>query len=158
DRGTRSIRLGVRIGYVAQDPAFSPGVSVEDVVASALADIDEEERARRVAIALGRAGLADPHASVATLSGGWQQRLAIARELAGAPDVLLMDEPTNHLDLDGIFWLERLLGEQARAFIVVSHDRYFLENVAGRMLELNPAYSGGLFGTRGAYTDFLVRR
>jgi ATP-binding cassette subfamily F protein uup len=69
-----------------------------------------------------------------------------------------MDEPTNHLDVEGILWLEDVLRERARAFVVVSHDRYFLEHVATRMLELNRAYPDGLFHTHGRYSDFLTRR
>jgi ABC transport system ATP-binding/permease protein len=158
DRGARSVRSGVRIGYVAQDPIFPAGVTVEDVLATALVDVHEADRPGRMALALGRAGLAERHAAVDTLSGGGQKRLAIACELAAAPDVLLMDEPTNHLDLDGIVWLEQMLHEEARAFVVVSHDRYFLEHVAERMLELSPAYPDGLFETSGRYSEFLVRR
>ena len=140
DRGTRSLRGGVRVGYVPQDPVLPPGVTVEDVIAVALAGVDEGDRPGRIAQALGRAGFADGRADVDTLSGGWSKRLAIARELAAAPDVLLMDEPTNHLDVEGILWLEGVLAERARAVLVVSHDRYFLEHVATRMLELNRAY------------------
>src|SRR5437879_12413853 len=69
-----------------------------------------------------------------------------------------MDEPTNHLDVDGILWLEDVLTDWARAFLVVSHDRYFLEHVATRMLELNRAYPDGLFQTDGRYSEFLARR
>jgi ATP-binding cassette subfamily F protein uup len=158
DRGTRAVRGGVRIGYVPQDPSFATGGTVEDVVTAALGGVDEAERPGRVALALGRAGFADGRADAGTLSGGWQKRLAIARELAAGPDILLMDEPTNHLDVDGILWLEGVLLEQARAFLVVSHDRYFLEHVAARMLELNRAYPGGLFQTDGPYSEFLARR
>jgi ATP-binding cassette subfamily F protein uup len=157
DRGTRSVRGGVRIGYVPQDPSFAPGGTVEEVIASALAGIDEDERRRRMARTLGRAGL-DRGAAVAGLSGGWRKRLAIARELAIDPDVLLMDEPTNHLDMEGILWLEAVLAEHARAFLVVSHDRYFLEHVVTRVLELDRAYPGGLFQTEGCYSEFLARR
>jgi ATP-binding cassette subfamily F protein uup len=158
DRGTRSVRGGVRIGYVPQDPTFPADDTVERVVADALAEVDEGERPGRVARALGRAGFTDRSARVGGLSGGWQKRLAIARELAAAREVLLMDEPTNHLDVEGILWLEGLLAEEARAFLVVSHDRYLLEHVATRVLELNRAYPAGLFETDGRYSDFLARR
>jgi ATP-binding cassette subfamily F protein uup len=158
DRGSRAVRGGIRVGYVPQDPVFQPGGTVEDVVATALARVEEDERPGRIARTLGRAGFADGRAAVATLSGGWRKRLAIARELAGTPDVLLMDEPTNHLDVDGILWLEGILADRARAVLVVSHDRYFLEHVATRMLELNRAYPDGLFQTDGGYSEFLARR
>ena len=158
DRGTRSLRGGVRIGYVPQDPVFPSGLTIDDVVATVLVDVEHDERPGRIAQALGRAGLADGRGGVDTLSGGGKKRLAIARELAAEPDILLMDEPTNHLDLDGILWLEAVLRERARAFVVVSHDRWFLEHVATRMLELNRAYPKGLFETEGAYSEFLARR
>src|SRR5918996_1728789 len=158
DRGTRSVRGGVHIGYVPQDPVFSAGRTVGDIVLAALAGVDEKDRAGRLAQTLGRAGFTDGRAALDTLSGGWRKRLAIVRELAAAPDVLLMDEPTNHLDVEGILWLEAILQEQARAFLVVSHDRYFLEHVVTRMLELNRAFPGGLFTSDGRYSDFLARR
>jgi ATP-binding cassette subfamily F protein uup len=158
DRGRRSLRSGVRIGYVPQDPVFPTRGSVEDVLTAALASVDEGERPGRTAQALGRAGFAHGHAEVAGLSGGWQKRLAIARELATEPDILLMDEPTNHLDVEGILWLEDLLAERTRAYLVVSHDRYFLEHVANRMLEVNRIYPSGLFEADGPYSRFLARR
>jgi ABC transport system ATP-binding/permease protein len=158
DSGTRSLRGGVRVGHVAQDPVFAPGGTVAATIAAALGGVDADERPGRVAQALGRGGFAAADADVGDLSGGWRKRLAIARELAADPDVLLMDEPTNHLDVDGILWLERMLVERARAFVVVSHDRYFLEHVATRMLELNAVYPGGLFETAGPYSAFLERR
>jgi ABC transport system ATP-binding/permease protein len=158
DRGQRALRTGVRVGYVPQDPVFPPQGTVEDMLTATLAAVDEDERPGRIAQALGRAGFADGRAEVAALSGGWQKRLAIARELAGEPDVLLMDEPTNHLDVEGILWLEGLLAERTRACLVVSHDRYFLEHVATRMLEVNRAYPTGLFETAGRYSEFLTRR
>ncbi len=158
DRGSRSLRGGVRVGYVSQDPVFSAGHTVADIVLGALAGVDEEDRPGRLAHALSRAGFTDGRANVEALSGGWKKRLAIARELAAAPDILLMDEPTNHLDVEGILWLEGLLTERSRAFLVVSHDRYFLEHVATRMLELNRVYPDGLFEAEGRYSEFLARR
>src|SRR6476619_429094 len=149
DSGTRAVRKGVRIGYVPQDAVFTPGLSVEEVVLDALsgAPLDDYEQASRIARALGKAGFTDRSLATDALSGGWRKRLAIARELALEPDVLLLDEPTNHLDVDAILWLEALLRSEPEAFVVVSHDRYFLENVAKRMLELNRVYPGGMLQT-----------
>jgi ABC transport system ATP-binding/permease protein len=160
DSGIRSLRRGIRMGYVAQDPVFPAGASVEEVLVQALAgDPGEEfEKLTRVAVTLGKTGFDDPDQPVEILSGGWRKRLAIARELAREPDVLLMDEPTNHLDVEGILWLEDLLQSEPLAYLVVSHDRWFLENVAGRMLELDPRYPDGILQATGAYTDFLEKR
>jgi ABC transport system ATP-binding/permease protein len=161
DSGTRAVRKGVRIGYVPQDAVFTPGMTVEDVLLAALQDdatLDDYEKSSRIARALGKAGFDDRSVATDLLSGGWRKRLAIARELALEPDVLLLDEPTNHLDVEAILWLEQLLKSEPEAFVVVSHDRYFLENTAKRMLELNRVYKDGLLQTDGRYSDFLQKR
>jgi len=158
DEGTVAARKGVRVGYVPQDPVFAPGETIEAVVEAALAGderLDAHEKHQRAAIALGRAGFSDRAASTETLSGGWRKRLAIARELAREPDVLLLDEPTNHLDVESILWLERLLASEPKAFLAVSHDRYFLQNVARRSFELDRALAGGLLEVDGSYADLL---
>jgi ATP-binding cassette subfamily F protein uup len=161
DSGTRAVRKGVRIGYVPQDPVFAPGKSVEEVLLEALHDevtLDDYERTGRVATALGKAGFNDRSLATETLSGGWRKRLAIARELVREPDVLLLDEPTNHLDVEAILWLEGLMRNEPEAFVVVSHDRYFLENITRRMLELNRVYAGGMLQADGRYSVFLEKR
>jgi ATP-binding cassette subfamily F protein uup len=160
DSGSIALRRGTRFGYVPQDPTFLQGKTVEEVLLEALADdpAEEFEKAARAAVILGKTGFDDLAQPVDILSGGWKKRLAIARELVKDPDVLLMDEPTNHLDVEGILWLEDLLRSEPLAFLVVSHDRYFLENVATRMLELDRRYPDGLFQSPGTYSDFLEKR
>ncbi|MBW3671389.1 MAG: ATP-binding cassette domain-containing protein [Acidobacteria bacterium] len=161
DSGTRSIRKTVRVGYVPQDPVFAPGRSVEDVVLEGLADddtLEDYEKLSRVGQALGKSGFTDLGQKTDVLSGGWRKRLAIATELAREPDILLLDEPTNHLDVESILWLEALLRNEPEAFVVVSHDRYFLESIARRMLELNRVYPEGLLQVDGSYADLLGKR
>jgi ATP-binding cassette subfamily F protein uup len=157
DSGDVALRKGIRVGYVAQDSVFPIGLSVREVVRMAIerANVPEEDRAAREAEGLGRAGFVDFAAEASSLSGGWRKRLAAAEALVQNPDILLLDEPTNHLDLAGIEWLETLLANGRFACVVVSHDRYFLENVANGMLELNRAYPEGIFRARGTYSDFL---
>jgi ATP-binding cassette subfamily F protein uup len=160
DHGTRSMRRQLRIGYVPQEPSFPEGQTIEEVLAQVLIDegFDPHEYGSRVARALSLGEFTQADQETAVLSGGWKKRLAIARSLMMEPDVLLMDEPTNHLDLQGILWLERLLRNESRAFLVVSHDRRFLESVASRMLELNRSYPNGVFEAKGRYSDFLEQR
>ncbi|HVR70385.1 MAG TPA: ABC-F family ATP-binding cassette domain-containing protein [Vicinamibacteria bacterium] len=158
--GTRAARKRLRLGYVEQDPTFPAGATVDSVLREACRDVvsDAHEAEGHIAVALGKAGFTDGAPPVATLSGGWKKRLAIARELAREPELLLLDEPTNHLDLDGILWLEELLRREPEAFVAVSHDRYFLEAVAGRVLELNRVFPSGLLDVKGRYSEYLARK
>jgi ABC transport system ATP-binding/permease protein len=157
DSGDVAIRKGTRLSYVSQISEFAEGVTIRSVIETALerTAVPEAERASRFAETLGRAGFTDVEAHAATLSGGWRKRLAIAEALVQAPDILLLDEPTNHLDLAGIEWLESVLRNAAFVCVVVSHDRYFLENVANEMVELNRAYEDGALRVKGNYSAFL---
>jgi ATP-binding cassette subfamily F protein uup len=150
DSGEIAVRKLARICYVPQESRFEPGTTV----GSYLAHGDEAV----IPVTMGRAGFTDPSVSADTLSGGWKKRLAIAGELVRAPDLLLLDEPTNHLDLDGILWLERLVKSETFASVIISHDRYFLENVASDIVEINRVYPEGLLRVRGAYSEFLLKR
>jgi ABC transport system ATP-binding/permease protein len=157
DSGDVAIRKGTRLSLVRQISEFVPGETVRDVINRSLdlGAVVESDWPRRTAETLGRAGIADLDAEAATLSGGWRKRLAIVEALVLQPDVLLLDEPTNHLDLAGIEWLESVLRNASFASVVVSHDRYFLENIANEVVELNAAYENGALRVSGNYSDFL---
>ena len=158
--GTRAARKQLRIGYVPQDPAFEEGATVGSVLRRALGreHLEPHEVEGRVAVVSGKAGFGGLEQDARTLSGGWRKRLAVARALVGAPELVLLDEPTNHLDLDGILWLEELLAREPEGFLAVSHDRYFLEAVAGRVIELNRAFASGLLDVRGPYSRYLEKK
>jgi ATP-binding cassette subfamily F protein uup len=160
DSGEVSKRKRSRLSYVEQESKFDSGQSVRYVIERALenASVPATERGTRFAETLGRAGFEDIEAEATTLSGGWQKRLAIVEALVQGPDILLLDEPTNHLDLAGIDWLEALLEEAAFACVVVSHDRYFLENIATEMAELSRVYPDGVLRARGNYSEFLEKK
>lgn len=160
DTGDVSQRKRARVGYVRQISEFGPGVSVREIVDRALtvAGVPENEHEQRVRESLGRAGFENFGAEADKLSGGWRKRLAIVEALATGPDVLLLDEPTNHLDLEGIEWLEGVLRGANLAVVVVTHDRYFLENVAQEVIELSKVYAEGLLRVKGGYSKFLEGR
>lgn len=160
DSGDVAIRKRARIGYVRQESTFAPGVTVREILEAALAlgHIAEAEREGKLREVSGRIGLPDFPVEAATLSGGWRKRLAIAEAIVAGPDVLLLDEPTNHLDLAGIAWLEELLNEGSFASVIITHDRYFLENVSTEIVELNRIYADGLLRVQGSYSKFIEVR
>jgi len=160
DAGNVALRKGTRLAYVTQDSQFPAGLTVRQVVHRAMSEakIPEDEKLAREAETLGRAGFEDLDQQASSLSGGWRKRLAVAEALVQSPDIVMLDEPTNHLDLAGISWLEELLSSASFASVVVSHDRYFLENVATAMVELNPAFPNGTFYVTGNYSTFLEKK
>jgi ATP-binding cassette subfamily F protein uup len=160
DGGDLAVRKRLRLSYVEQESRFGAGASVRSVLERALelSAPPHAERGAHFAETVGRAGFEDLDVDAAALSGGWQKRLAIVHALVQSPDVLLLDEPTNHLDLAGIEWLEDLLVQAAFACVVISHDRYFLENVTNDVAELNPIYPNGLLRVHGNYSAFLEKK
>ena len=160
DSGEVATRKRTRLASVAQISEFAEDATIRSVIEDALErdGVPAAQRAARMAETLGRAGFVDLDTLTSTLSGGWKKRLAITEALVQHPDVLLLDEPTNHLDLAGIKWLETLLQNAAFACVVVSHDRYFLENIANEMVELNKIYKDGSLRVQGNYSTFLEKK
>ncbi len=195
--GTRWAADGVRIGYVPQEPALTPGTvrenleeAVRDVKAllarydelnerlagdlepDALQGVlDELERTqarieatgaweldRRLEQAAHALGLPPQDAPVGPLSGGERRRVALCKVLLQQPDALLLDEPTNHLDADAVFWLERHLKEYPGTVIAITHDRYFLDNVAQWMLEMHQGRGHPYQGNYSAYLEARLAR
>ena len=167
DTGDLAVRKRARVGYVHQISEYAPGSTVRGILEAAMVrtGVAEEQREQRLRETLGRAGFIDDDGigarmtdEAASLSGGWRKRLAIAEAMVTGPEVLLLDEPTNHLDLEGIEWLEGVLREANFASVVVTHDRYFLENTASEVVELSRIYAEGMLRVRGSYSRFLEER
>ncbi len=154
----------VHTSYLAQSERFDEDKGAMDNLLLSLedADIDDIEKHNRVHALLSRAEFPDSEVAVKLLSGGWRKRLSICRALVSKPDVLVMDEPTNHLDIEGILWLERMLSgalaESPSAFLLVSHDRQFLQNCTSRIVELSATYPEGSFQVDGPYDKFVEER
>ena len=160
DSGNVAVRKRLQLSYVEQDSRFPAGTSIRTIVERAIESsrTPDAKSGAHFRETLGRAGFEDLELEAAALSGGWQKRLAIVEALVQTPDVLLLDEPTNHLDLQGIEWLEDLLRQAPFACVIVSHDRYFLENVATDMAELSRVYPDGLLRVQGSYSEFLQKK
>jgi len=160
DDGWVDRRNDATFAYVPQDDVFPEDATPDRAMLAATSDLDlaDHEPAVRARKMLRRLGFEQPEVLVSTLSGGWRKRLALGCQLIREPDLLLMDEPTNHLDLAGIEWLENFLMRSQFAFIVTSHDRYFLERVTDRIVEIDSRYPSGFFSVRGRYSDFLEKR
>jgi ATP-binding cassette subfamily F protein uup len=179
DSGEISLRRALRVGYLPQEFELDPELSVHENIAAGAADVVEairryeegdgseaeladllhlidhadgwnlDARIKATATALGTPPL---ETAVGPLSGGEKRRVALCRALASQPDLLLLDEPTNHLDADSIRWLEDFLKTYAGAVIFVTHDRYFLDVIATRIIEID---NGKAYSHPGNYTTYL---
>ena len=133
DNGERWLQPGTTIRYLPQEPDLAAHATVRDYVESGLGPADDPHRCTHLLRELGLTGDEEPK----RLSGGEIRRAAIARTLAPEPDILLLDEPTNHLDLPAIEWLEAELKSLRSAFVLISHDRRFLEALTNRTVWLD---------------------
>lgn len=159
DSGEVTGRRGIRLVYLPQNEDLHKNQTVEHCLLEVMPQNQlTGETSFKVMKAASRMGFSSLDNNVSTLSGGWIKRLAMTRALIQEPDLLLLDEPTNHLDLEGILLLEKVLANPGFAFIMVSHDRAFLENVTNRTVELNKLYPRGCLQVQGNYSSFLEKR
>ena len=142
------------LGYVPQDPAFDLMKTSREILTEKEAILGPAARSS-VEEVLSRFRLAGDEGDlcVANLSGGQKTRLALALVWMERPDILLLDEPTNHLDQDGLVWLERFVRDYPGTVMVVSHDRYFLDTVISRVIELAPDRATEYYGNYTSYRD-----
>ncbi|MEY4615951.1 MAG: hypothetical protein RJB66_911 [Pseudomonadota bacterium] len=161
DQGQISSSQGLRLGYLEQNPHFNSTETIYDALLNATDDPDEPDN---IALAweliakfgFNEAGFEYDH-KVSELSGGWQKKVALAREMAKRPNLLLLDEPTNHLDIESILWLEEWLERQNQlAVLMITHDRLFLQNTCDRIFDLDRKNPEGLIKFEGSYADFLA--
>src|SRR5207253_4105396 len=144
-------KLGEDLSPEAMEKVLDEQSRIQDKIDAANAwDLDS-----RLALAMDALRLPPPDADVATLSGGERRRVALCRLLLQSPDLLLLDEPTNHLDAESVAWLEQFLKEYPGTVVAVTHDRYFLDNVAGWILELD---RGEGIPWKGNYSSWLEQK
>ena len=151
DEGQVITQNGIRISWLPQTPEFPQHMTILDYVAEGKwqKDWSTESEARRM---LNTLGITDQNSNMDNLSGGEKKRVALARMLLNPADILILDEPTNHLDGEMVTWLEDFLRNFRGTVIMVTHDRYFLDRVTNRILEIS---HGKLYSYAGDYSRFL---
>jgi ATP-binding cassette subfamily F protein uup len=151
-------KTNLKVSYVPQEETFSD-LSVYDVLFSLKPKhLEDYEFERIVEDFIEKCGFPSKDQKANSLSGGYQKRLSFAKAWIQEPNLMLLDEPTNHLDLDTLFWLEETLQNLSCALIIVSHDRYFLENTCNKIIEINRKYPKGCFIVDGQYHEYLKRK
>ena len=161
DSGDVVLADGLRVAYVAQEPALDADAAVLEAALSRPATFDpltdraDVQREQRALALLGRIGAPAPDRRVGDLSGGQRKRVALAGALVDDSDLLILDEPTNHLDVDVVEWLEAELRSRPGALLLVTHDRYLLDRIATRIVEVE---GGRLHTAHGSYEEYLQAR
>lgn len=153
DGGDIIYRNGIRVGYLRQEPIFHEGSTVLEACFSGNTP-DENTRLKAKQI-LTQLRIRDLEQPISQLSGGQRKRVALAQTLISNPDLLILDEPTNHLDLEMVVWLEGFLSRGNLTLLMVTHDRFFLDNVCSVILELD---NRTMYTYRGNYSYYLQKR
>ncbi len=161
DSGQVTHSQSLRLGYLEQSHAFSPNETLYDALINVTSDPDDPTQISFVWELISKFHFEEANifsdTLVKTLSGGWQKKVAIAREMAKRPNLLLLDEPTNHLDVESIMWLEEWLErENNLACLIVTHDRLFLQNTCDNIFDLDSKNPEGIIKYEGTYADFLA--
>lgn len=151
DEGQVIMQNGLRITYLPQNPEFSPNATILDYVADGKWQKDWAT-ASEAANVLNKLGITNHEEKIEHLSGGQKKRVALARTLVNPADVLILDEPTNHIDNEMASWLEDYLRKFKGALVMVTHDRYFLDRVTNKILEIS---HGKLYSYEANYSKFL---
>lgn len=155
DSGKITFRNGIRIGYLEQLPEMDPEISALDYAAQDIKDNEEGNGYDLARQLLTQLKISDVNQKIGTMSGGQAKRVALTRVLLSQPDLLMLDEPTNHLDIDIIEWIENYLSRQKVTLIMVTHDRYFLDNVCNKIIEIDP---NGIYTYNGNYDYYIEKR
>ena len=157
DSGSVTFRNGLRVGFLAQIPDFDPGKSILDNLLAAMPEEHHEDwnREDRVRQMLSQLGISDCGIMPEHMSGGQIKRAALAQVFLASPDLLILDEPTNHLDLETVEWLENYLTRQRITLLMVTHDRYFLDRVCNKIIEIDMQQ---IFTYEGNFDLYLKRR
>lgn len=186
DSGRVSVREGIRLGYLTQQPTVNDRLTVKEILfdeknevarvvgeyedaihhpdtspermqhlLERMSDLNAWDYDAKVQEITGKLGVTDLDQKFGELSGGQRKRTFLAQLLLSEPDLIILDEPTNHLDLEAIEWLESYLSGQNVTLIMVTHDRYFLDNVVNEIIEID---RGKLYTYRGNYAYFLEKK
>lgn len=157
DSGKITYRNDLRVGFLEQNPVFTPELTILENVITAIPEHDHEEwdKEDKAKQMLSQLGIDNHNASIDHLSGGQIKRVALARVLLSSPDLLILDEPTNHLDIASVEWLENYLSRQRITLLMVTHDRYFLDRVCNKIIEIDMKQ---IFTYAGNFDYYLRRR